>query len=75
MKSVFQKLNFGILSIFKYFHIIKAGKLLWCQFFGNKILESEQDFGNFRKYLSPKIFHYTVVYKNVPTVNEWPTNF
>ena len=34
--------------------VIVTGKLLWCRFFGNKISESEQDFGNFQKYLSPK---------------------
>ena len=32
MKSVFWKLNFGILCIFKYFHIIKTDKLLWHDF-------------------------------------------
>ena len=46
MKSVFRKLNFRILSIFKHFHIIKAVKLFWCGFFGNKILESERDLQN-----------------------------
>ena len=52
MKTVFQKLNFRILSLFfKYFHIISTDKLLWHQFFGNKISESEQDFGNFQKYI------------------------
>ena len=61
MKTVFQKLNFGILSIFfKYFHIIITGKLLWRWFYGNKISESERDFGNFKKYLSLKISCYTV---------------
>ena len=37
-----------------------TGKLLWHQFFGNKISESEPYFGNFRKYLPPKISRYTV---------------
>ena len=42
------------------FRVIITGKLLLCQFFGNKISESEQGSGNFQKYLSSKIFHYTV---------------
>ena len=45
--------------------VIVTGKPLWWWFFGNKISESEQDFGNFRKYLSPKVSHYTVA----PRVN------
>ena len=42
--------------------VIITGKLLWCWFFGNKISESEQDLGNFRKYLSLKISRYTVFF-------------
>ena len=62
MNTVFWKLNFGILSVFfKCFHIIITGKLLQHQFLGNKISESEGDFGNFQKYLSPKISRYTVL--------------
>ena len=40
--------------------VIVTGKLLWRRFFGNKILESERDFGNFQKYLSPKISRNTL---------------
>ena len=40
--------------------VIVTGKLLCTGFFGNKISESEQDFRNFQKYLSPKISCYTV---------------
>ena len=30
--------------------VIITGKLLWHWFFGNKILESQQDFGNLQKF-------------------------
>ena len=60
MKTIFQKLNFGILSMHARVKVIITGKLLWRWFFGNKILESQQDLGNFRKYLSPKISRYMV---------------
>ena len=55
------KLNFGILSIRVRVRVIITGKLLWRGFFRNKISESERDFGNFQKYLSPKISRYTVI--------------
>ena len=37
-----------------------TGKLLWRQFFGNKISESKLYVRNFQKYLSPKISRHTV---------------
>ena len=42
------------MSMWARVRVIVTGKLLWCRFFGYKISESEQDFGNFQKYLSPK---------------------
>ena len=37
MKTVFQKLNFGILSMrVPGFRVIITGKLLWRKFFGNQ---------------------------------------
>ena len=48
--------------------VIVTGKLLWRRFFGNKISESEQDFGNFQKYLSPKISRYTVLSSYYPVL-------
>ena len=56
MKTVFQKLNFGILSMRARVRVIITGKLIWCRFFGNKISKSER---NFQKYLYPEISHYT----------------
>ena len=50
MKTIFWKLNFGILSMCARVKVIIIGKLLWRWFFGNKILESQQDFGNFQKF-------------------------
>ena len=47
MKTLFRQLNFGIMSMCARVRVIVTGKLLWRQFFGNKILESERDFGNF----------------------------
>ena len=41
MKTIFWKLNFGILSMRARVRVIITGKLLWSQFFRNKILESE----------------------------------
>ena len=60
-ENLILKLNFGIMSMWARVRVIVTGKLLWCRFFGYKISESEQDFGNFQKYLSPK-FHATVLH-------------
>ena len=67
MKTIFRKLNFGILSMRARVRVIITGKLLWRQFFRNKILESEQ---NFRNYLSLKISRYTVHWLTDATVGK-----
>ena len=46
-KTIFGKLNFGILSICARIRIIITGKIPWSWFLENINLESERDFGNF----------------------------
>ena len=60
-KTIFGKLNFGILSMHARVRVIITGKIPWSWLLENINLESERDFENFRKYLSPKISHYTVI--------------